>query len=291
MQNILRNFLEEIEFPKEDAKEALFYLDKIQRCAEAAGIYKRHFLNYRDRAMWNFEEYDRDLNIISELVGLERERINLPLHAILLSQSEKLFAARGCSHEIWRNTVMDIRWKCPECKKLKGFTGLIGTQWYGGFLHATRYALGRLQFEILPSPIAYKSENFDVKIGTPTINVHIPADYRNPLDKKNRDESYAAARDFFKDKLDKIIFHCSSWLLLPAHKFILPEGSNIRAFMEEYEIAESSESTANLWRIFNTYEIYENPALYPEETSLQRAYKKFMFEGGKPGGARGFLKQ
>ncbi len=66
-------------------------------------------------------------------------------------------------------------------------------------------------------------------------------------------------------------------------------GINIRRFQDDYALYETYEDKEghDLWRIFG--KLYDgNPETLPENTSLQKAYKKWLLEGRVPGAGRGF---
>ena len=118
------------------------------------------------------------------------------------------------------------------------------------------------------------------------INVHIPS--CGPLDPEAFKASYAKAAEFYKEEFQDqpLVFVCTSWLLFPAHKEILPEHSNIRAFLSDYDVYETNEDNGDLWRIYYGAEEkgFEN---LPENTGLERAYKKWLVDGHMAGYARG----
>ena len=73
------------------------------------------------------------------------------------------------------------------------------------------------------------------------------------------------------------------------HRKMLPPESNIRRFQDDYALYETYEDKEghDLWRIFG--KLYDgNPETLPENTSLQKAYKKWLLEGRVPGAGRGF---
>ena len=83
---------------------------------------------------------------------------------------------------------------------------------------------------------------------------------------------------------------CHSWLLGPELSEILDENSNIGKFrsffhvvFRDYDTREAEE------RIFKM--VQENVSVYPETTSLQRAAKQFLMEGGHLGNGVGILKE
>ena len=86
-----------------------------------------------------------------------------------------------------------------------------------------------------------------------------------------------------------MLFMCESWMLLPEHKDILPEGTNIRRFMEEYELGVFIERDGDLWRIFGRPNSEcKNYSTLPEDTSLRRIYKKYLLGGGRIGECIGY---
>ena len=82
---------------------------------------------------------------------------------------------------------------------------------------------------------------------------------------------------------------CNSWLLYPPHYEVYPENSNLRKFADLFDITVSWESENNpeAWRVFNTVSSdYEN---LPEDTTLQRRFKKYLIEGNKMGNGFGVI--
>ena len=113
-----------------------------------------------------------------------------------------------------------------------------------------------------------------------------------PLDKKSRDDAYAQAAEFFRNMTDgaPIAFVCSSWLLYPEAEKILPAHSNIRGFMADYDMIRSKTNGegeyGDMWRLFDmdfTGDLND----YPEDSSLRRAYKKFLLDGNRTGSGYG----
>jgi len=79
--------------------------------------------------------------------------------------------------------------------------------------------------------------------------------------------------------MEKVVFHCASWLMDPQWGQLLDETSRIRGFQSHYEIlrAESSVRGAARW-LFNGY--CEDPRDYPTDTSLRRLAVKLLLSGG-----------
>ena len=287
----LLRFLSEFNYTEEEISGILEIYDAFSEKKEAVALFDKYYIPYREHGIIDANGFVEFFPEIAAAAGMNPIKLAFPLSALLITHSRRVYEKQGVSYKIWHDSMRDLRFKLHECKAVHGFWGHMSINWNKGWLLGTRYTLHRLQFEVIDyyNP-DYKSERFDVKVGDKVINIHIPSDKELKFTPENCEISYALAREFFKDKVGgKVIFHCSSWLLYPEHSRILPESSNIRKFAESFEINPLSikSSTNNLWRIFNTKELYEDASKYPENSELQRIYKKFLLEGGIPGVAQG----
>ena len=192
-----------------------------------------------------------------------------------------LYAERGLSSEIYRNSVLDLRYKLEECKTVKGIVGSFVAYWFPGFFDLSRFALGRLQFEMIDFGMDYERNGHVLTPKSRVINVHIPRT-GTPMDKESCDDSYRQAKEFFKKETgEECVFHCHSWLLYPENRTILPPHTNIYRFLSEYEILAShtDRDGRELWRLFDTDE--RNPDRLPTNTSARRLYAEHLKKGGK----------
>ena len=289
---VLENFLEEFKYTEEERCGVLDIYKRFELKKDAETLFDTYYIPYRDEQKIDFKDFTDKFNTIAALAEINPIELALPASMLLMTHSRTLYTKMGVSYGIWYDSMMDLKWKMYECRTVNHIFGHRSLNWNAKWLSAERFTLNRLQFEKIEYyNDDYSSENFNVKKGDPVINIHIPSDVTKKFDRENCEISYELARNFFKNDLPgRPILHCSSWLLYPAHSRILPESSNIRRFAEDFEINPSTvkESKNNLWRIFGTDEIYEDVNKYPEETGLQRCYKKFMLEGGVPGVAQGF---
>ncbi len=122
------------------------------------------------------------------------------------------------------------------------------------------------------------------------LNVHIPSS--GPLLPELCLDAYRRAYAFYPELCRGGILPiaCSSWMLYPAHFSFLPPESRIRTFLSDFHIVSSSvlEDFSYGWRIFGA-DADKAPCDLPERTSLQRAYKRFLCGGGRPGCGEGLL--
>lgn len=122
------------------------------------------------------------------------------------------------------------------------------------------------------------------------LHIHIPADADlSPASvQRSLDEArafFAAFYPAYKDAPGR----CESWMLSPALEELLPPTSNVLAFGRRFRLlGREQDSPAFLeW-------IYPDPSLpteqLPEDTSLRRAVKRYLLDGGKVGWASGELR-
>jgi len=196
----------------------------------------------------------------------------------------------GIDKDIYYASCDDFRCKLLECMEYKGVPGTFVAGWNDGTFAMTRFAYGRFQYELK----VYDWEKDFVTscgkvmhVGDTYVNFHIPSS-GIPLTDEVRLASYREAykhyRHLFPD--GKVLFCCGSWLLYPKHREFLPKHSNILKFMNDFEMVGWAEKDefANDWRVYGKDAGLPYDQL-PENTSLQRAYKKWLTEGNKPGDA------
>lgn len=289
----LKNFLEELTIDAASQDAIFKTLEKIEGNCEARELFYSFFTPYAEKGVLDYDAlYKEALPKMWELLeGVHKYTVNLATLFALAPYSEHFYIENGVSREVWINSLLDLKWKLLDCIDINGFAGLRSSSlaWFDRWFFGTRFAFHRLQFEINPSPVDFKNENFDIKKGDELISVHIPS-ARNGIkfDKENRDISYNLAREFYKERFNgKPIFSCSSWLLAPYHSTLLPEESNIRQFKEEFVIATSGTSTWQLPMIFGTEDLSDVKSL-PEKTTMQKICKGLMLEGKSPESALGF---
>ena len=281
-QENLREFGQEHEFPVE-AMESL--TGDLQTVSENDRLFE--LFRSWEEAYWKSPELDyetlwKELERAGEEEGVSGYTLDL-LFAIGISRRTwELYEERGISRRIFHDSMADLHWKLLECRKMYGIWGTFVAWWFPWWFELKRFALGRLQFELVPFEHEYEKDGIVLHEDSTVINVHIPS--CGPLSPEKCRDSYARAAEFFRGHFQDrpVVFMCESWLLYPPHEKILPEHSNIRTFMSDYDVFKVVEDNGDLWRIFYGAEKngFEN---LPEHTGLERAYKKWLLEGHKAG--------
>ena len=291
----IKKVMEKLDFPKEatDAFNNIY-----NRIRNEADLRKEYYELLREYLYVNTKMPLGDsLNKVSELAVKIGENSYTMQMAFIISCTPRmyeLYEEEGIDEEIYWDALVDIKAKLMECIENKGVPGTFVGGWFGGWFRLTRFALGRFQYE----PIAY---NFGKPVelpcgetllpGSPIANMHIPSEGA-PLTDEVRNDSYRKAYNFLSKRFNtnKVFLCCSSWLLFGKHYEFLPETSNILKFMNDFHLTSSVEADqfGNSWRLYGRYSTGEVKD-YPENTSLRRAYKKWLLDGNKTGSGWGCM--
>ena len=272
------------------AKDLIEALDTLLSSDDACRSLRDEIDAYRDFD-FNFERFTDAAIKNAEILGIDPKRARFIYSASLANVALPYYEKVGLGLEAWRDSMFGLRWEADMTYSRQGVYG-IGSEWFKRFFIAERIAFGRLQYNRLEAGVEYKSESFDLKPDTPVVTVHIPTDKRMAFSPENRLKSYKAASKYYSKYFEdgRVIFRCGTWLLNPLHKEILPEGSNIRSFVDEFELVPSSykNGQSDFWRIFGNISYDGDPSALPEGNSLQKAYKKHLMAGGEIGWICGF---
>ena len=148
--------------------------------------------------------------------------------------------------------------------------------WTGRQLSLQLFRIGELEYE--------KKEEGE-------ISMHIPSDA--DLSAGKCVKSIEEARKFFQEydpAYAEVPYTCTSWLLSPALKELLPENSRILQFQELFSVREVDRTSDEFLQwVYKRKDIPLEEL--PENTSLQRKMKEYLRKGGQIGEGAGVLKQ
>jgi hypothetical protein len=202
-----------------------------------------------------------------------------------------IYEEMGIDAEIYNDTMSFIRAILNDNLALYGtYTFRNVAWWYYKQLSRIIIKVGTLEFERM-----YLSAGFakmcSLPEGAPVLSVHIPTGAE--MTREALDESYSKARKFYKNfypDFSDAPFFCHSWLLSPALKTLLPHCSKILGFQSDYQIVDVDEANEGFYLyIYNQREKVTDNEQLPENTSLQRAVKRHLLNGGKIGLATGII--
>lgn len=183
---------------------------------------------------------------------------------------------RGIDKNITVETLKDINVWLDNYKKQNGIPGLGEFHWLINHYTADLFRLGRLQFRIEKSIEG-------IPFGEQAIETHIPQG--EPLDTNACLESFNLAKNFFRNHFSEYsvsYFMCDSWLLNPNLSKILSEDSNIVQFMKLWTPIPfpSDNSSQAIERVFGFGKTINDIKSFPENTNLQKRFKKYLLNGG-----------
>lgn len=276
MKTYLTEFLKRFSYAEEDAIVLLTAFDTLSRDAaftEALSCYREAVSCDHDRLIALADE-------AALRVGVHPYTADLLVYILLSETLHERYRERGIDDTVFYDTMCDLRYKLEECKAVKGIVGTFVPFWFAGFFDMTRFALGRLQFELVPFEAEYEQNGKRLTADSTVINVHIPRD-GTPLDQVRCDEAYRKAAEFFRPQLNgTIAFVCYSWLLYPELKTILPAHSNMVRFASQYELLRwgVNKDSPDLWRLFDTDE--RHPDRLPQDTTARRSVAAHLRAGG-----------
>ncbi len=216
---------------------------------------------------------------LAEHVGVHKYTAHLLLFICLSKKLLEYYKEQNISEEILYNSLNDLYYKLLECRTLYGINGTYVASWYEGFFNMTRFALGRLQFEVVKTDTEVTLGDTVFPVGSKAINMHIPRTKTKLLHEEVL-ESYRQAAEFFG--INPALFTCGSWLLDPWLKTVLPEGANLLTFGNDFKIVKTIPSSADYISRVVFGMLYDgNPITLPRDTTLRRAYAE-SFENGEP---------
>ncbi len=288
MKEYVKSFLKDFEYQEKDANFLYASFCRIVLNEKANTLFNEAIQMYKDNIKCDYGKVLALSKEAGECVNVHEYTAGLLVFICLSKHLKELYKERGLSDELFHNSVLDLRYKLEECKLVKGIVGSFVAWWFPGFFDLTRFAFGRLQFELTEfAADSYEKDGKSLKRGDTVIGVHIPRT-ETPIDKKSCDDAYNQAKEFFKDKItnNDIAFVCHSWLLYSKTLNVFPEKTNTRRFASEFEILWDTHDDIGVyndaWRLYDM-DYTGSVEDYPENTSMRRAYKQYLLEGGRTG--------
>lgn len=282
MKPYLTQLFEVCEFAKCDADELSAVYDRVVANETANDCFLKAYEEYEQPTC----DYGRMIALADDAakaLDVHEYTTELLVFCCLSKRLRERYRERGIDEAVFWNSMVDLRCKADECRAVKGVCGSFVAWWFEGFFNMTRFAFGRLQFELVPFERHYEKDGKRLSPDSKVINVHIPRT-GTPLVKDSCDEAYRRAAAFFADQIEgDIAFVCHSWLLYPENETILTKKSNIVRFMKQYDILDVGidKNKADLWRLFDTEE--QHPDRLPTDTTARRLYVQHIKAGGKLG--------
>ena len=280
---MIKEYCKKIALPDEAIAVAIDGFEKICRSGALPLFDKAKDLLFEG----DDKEYRGILSEISAACDITRYTVDMIFVIYCFDRAKERFDAKDIPEDIFLATMSDLTEKVGECKRVYGIWGTFVVWWYPEFLRAERFTLGRLQFE--EQPFAHDSYKDVLTRGDTVYNFHVPA--CGPLTEESVIDGFKRAYEFFGVKGIMPIYF-SSWLIYPPHAKLFSKGSNLERFYELFDIIDTKEYANNkeMWRVFSipfTPDI--DYSALPENTSLQKGFKRFLMDGGIMGDGKGVI--
>lgn len=254
-------------------------------------------LGFRQMVESAFRAYDEGDAVFGEFVianaepwGVTTEELILYLYLLKGRDSLVSSLQKGLPEDVLVAALSTLSSSCDLCWeqiKVYGIPQKTYRNWSRCALDGRIFPLGRLQFELLPSPCTVELEGRRLEEGQPCVSVHIPA--AGSLDEETCEAAYAQARVFFDQHfgMKPCFFMCNSWMMHPWLSEDLPATSRVVQFQSKYTLVEAknNEQAIRTWVFGRTTVPLEE---LPEDNSLRRAAKARLLKGMPIGTARSF---
>ena len=285
MKTYLAEFFEIFDYPAEARKTLLDAYDTLHANEDTAAKWDAMIDEYIANIDCDFSVQLKTCETLIMPTTVSVFTAQLLLFICHSAHLRKMYKEKGIDDRIWYDSMLDLKAKLLECYTVYGVWGSFVASWFPRFFKMTRFALGRLQFETKKFEKKYEKDGIVLDEESIVLNVHSPRTL-TPMTPEACDAAFRAAAKFYASELGDTpcTFVCSSWLLFPEHETMLPETSNIRAFLKTFDIIDSGyygNDSPNLWRLFDTME--KNPNRLPADSTLRRAYLDRMRRGEKLG--------
>ena len=277
--DFLKLFFEKTEFPTPTREALLEIADRISDQIDT-------ILSFYE------QRYDHEATIpmvdaLAQASGISAYSIWMVMLCLAAEKARPFYH----NEEIYWDTFCDLRYKVQECFDVYGIWGTFVAHWYPIFYNGTIVKLGRMEYQTRKCTFKEPKTALGITVnpGDTIIALHIPTSFE-PFDKAARLDSYRKAWEYFCPNGEPLVCVCGSWLLYDGYEEVFAPGSNIDSFRKEFYMLSSkpSDSFGNAWRVFGAD--HKLPAdQLPERTSLQRAFKAYMQNGGTHGNGTGVI--
>lgn len=279
----IQNLMKQLDFPPDAQKTFMDALTRISNNKAAGDRFSCLLQQYDESENCSYKQMLADIKEIGTALEIHQYTASMLMYLCMAETLHSRYLARGIDEEIYYNSMADLRYKLEECRLVYGINGTFVADWLQGYFDLTRFALGRLQFEIITTTEEYTIDGITLPAGSKAINTHIPRTGTR-LDHEEVLKSYRLAAEMFacQFKSQPIVFICSSWLLDPWNITVLSPTSNLAAFYSDFKIVKSCEYSNydEIWRLFDC--LYTgNASDLPKDSSLRKAYAK-RIERGEP---------
>ena len=281
MREYLQWFFEAFEYPGECSETMMAAYDALYADAGIAARFDEILSRYEENMECDIGRMIEDVGAVLEDAQVNEYTGKLLMHICMSKTLREYYRREGVNETIWFTSMCDLKYKAVECKLVHGIWGSFVCSWFGRFFKMSRFGFEKLQFELIEFDSEFESDGVKLMPGMPVINIHIPRT-GGRLDEESMKKAFDQAAAFFRQRyqLEQVVFHCSSWLLYPKNLEILSENSNLRRFIDTFDLYADGvyDNYDALWRLFDKKYEGDIDAL-PQNTSFRRGYADWVRKG------------
>lgn len=288
LQIFVEQLMDKLEFPLDAQEDLLSAMTAITSNNVASAWFLSLLEQYEESTDCNYKQILDHVKELGITLNVHEYTITMLLLLCMAKKLKERYTERKIEESVWLHSLRDLRYRLYECRSMYSINGTFSYPHHVGFYKLTRFAYGRLQFEMTLSQCEYTIGGTVFPVGTKQLSVHIP----NTGTKMDHDEvleSYCLASKELSWYFDSepIIFTCYSWLLYPWNLEILAPTSNIVQFYNDYKIIATGQWDYKvMWLLFGC-PCDNGTADLPRKSTLQRAYAERMDRGEPIGWGRG----
>lgn len=284
MRKYLQEFMESYDYPQEAIDTLLAAYDVLGNNKDFQGLLEI----YNNDRFCDYKALLAKCKGIAADTGIHTYTVEFLMFMCFSKKLLQTYLENGYTESLWRQSMLDLKCKMMVCKNVKNIWGMFVAWWYDGFFRMERFGLGRMEFELFEFPLDYYEKDGKVlRKGDKVINCHI-AKTGKSLSPELVEDAYSHAAEFYKNEFQgkPIPFFCESWLIYSKMDDLLPVKSNIRTFKERYDVIHDhlyeKGDYSEMWRLYDM-DYTGNLDDFPGDSSLRRAYKQYLKEGGQVG--------
>jgi len=277
----LQAVMNRLDFPADAQETFLNVLDCIAQDKTAAAWFSCILQQYQESEQCAYKQMLTDVIQLGKVLDIHEYTITMLMYLCMAEKLRSRYEQRGISEEIYDRSMADLRYKLEECRLVYGINGTFDAPWLYGFFDLSRFALGRLEFEVITTTQDYTVAGEMIPAGSKAINIHIP---RSGVRLAHEEvlKSYKRAVEMFGAAFENqpIVFTCYSWLLDPWNITVLSPTSNLAAFFNDFQIVgfDVRNDYKEVWRLFDC-QYTGDVAKLPRDSSLRRAYADRIARG------------
>jgi len=236
-------------------------------------------LNPQMALFFHNETWTQGIEAVKKILGEDANGLKM-LTCMLTAglRTYEMYVDQKISEAVYYDTFGIFSRFVKEHRKSYGCYGFDRDWWTCRQIAMSEFRIGELEYEMV------------CREGEDMIDIHIPSDTK--LSAENCKQSVSQAKDFFDIYYPEYHYEklsCSSWMLSPALKDVLPSGSNLLMFQNAFDIVSvDMQDQGYMGWIFHDAKLSVDEL--PQDTSLQVNVKNYLKNGGKIGSAVGYLR-